>query len=324
MALFGLVAAAVLIVVVALAIATRGPGENTAVARLGTLEATVETVGRLVPTNPVVVRSALNGQVSLVAVEPGDTVQAGDVLVELDQEPFEDALRRAQQQLEMAETSLNLARMQGGDNPTPEQIAARLQAEQGVRDAQSAVNQAETALVNTLVLAPTDGTVLQVQTAALAPVGTGAELVQIANLADLTLQVDLDEIDLPHVEPGMPISFTLDAYPGREIDGTLDRIAPTAQTSGGTTTFRGTVSFTAPDDLKMRPGMNANVSIQTTLRSDVLLIPESALRTVGQRTFVTLVIDDDTEEREIQVGLRSQGQVEVAAGLEPGDRVVIP
>lgn len=321
-----LVAVAVLLVaaaVTAALLATR-PAPRTVTVERGALEATVETVGRLVPHSPVTIRSQVSGQVKLVAVSVGDAVQTGDIVTELDPQPFEDAVRRAEEQVTAAEAALNLAEQQSGPNATPEQLANRLNAEQQLRNAQRALDEARAALDSTLILAPSDGTVLQVQTAAGAPIGPGNEVAQIADLADLDLQVDLDEIDLPHVPLDAPVTFTLDAYPGQEIEGRLERISPVAETSGGTTTFRGTVRFTLPEGLIARPGMNADVSIKTAVLSDVLLIPESALRTVGRRTFVTVLADGEEQEREIRIGLRSGGMVEVASGLTEGERVVIP
>lgn len=313
----------VVAVIVTVALLNRNP-LRTAVVQRGSLEATIETVGRLIPRDPSAVRSSVSGIVALVAVSAGDTVQAGDVLVELEPGPFRAALQQAENQVTAAESALNAAEQQGGSNPTPAQLTARLQADQNLRDARKAVDDAQAALVNTLILSPISGTVLQVETANGAPVTQGTEVAQVANLQDVELRVDLDEIDLPHVSTGSRVSFTLDAYPGRQINGTLTQISPTAQTTGGTTTFEGTVAFAVPNQMLIRPGMNANVSIQTALRQNVLLIPESALRTVGQRTFVTVVTNGGTEEREIQVGLSSKGDVEVASGLREGERVVIP
>ena len=309
---------AVVIVVVILA-NRRGPA--TVVVRRGSLQATIQTVGHLVARNANSVRPAVSGQVSLVAVSPGDRVVAGDVLVELDQQPFRDAIGHAEQQVTIAESALNSAEQQGGANPSPEQLAALLTADENLKAAQAALDAANAALVSTLILAPTDGTVLSVTAARGVPVAQGTEVAEVANLQDLQLQVDVDEIDLPHVSTGMAVSFTADAYPGQTLDGTLTRISPAAVTTGGTTTFQAIVTFKPPSGLVLRPGMSANVSIQTAVRNGVLLIPESALRTVGQRTFVTVVTDGHSEEREIKVGLRSGGMVEVAAGLSEGERI---
>lgn len=316
------VAIIVVVVVVALA-ATRGQTKTVAVTR-DNIAATIQTDGTLNPRDPTTVFSTVTGQASLVAVSPGDTVKAGDVLVELDQQPFQDAIQRAQQQLDVAENAVYMAEQQGGTNPSPQQLATTLQADQNLKQAHKELDDAQKALVSSLILAPTDGTVISVGAANNAPVTQGMQVAQIANLNDMTLQVDLDEVDLPQVTTGMKVSFTLDAYPGKQINGTLTSISPVAQTTGGATTFQGSVDFSAPKGLLLRPGMNANVTINTAVRDNVLVIPQSALRTVGKRTFVTVDANGKQQQREIQTGLRANGMVEVASGLKEGERVVVP
>ncbi|HVX30404.1 MAG TPA: efflux RND transporter periplasmic adaptor subunit [Nitrolancea sp.] len=321
-----LVAAIILLIIVIVAIyffVARGSNTRTATVTRGSLEATIETVGQLQPQNPIAVHSTLNGTVKLVAVSPGDSVKAGDVLVQLDRQPYDDAVQAAQKELENAESTLNLAQLQAGNNPSDEQRATVLRAAQNVDAAHQELQRAEDKIAATLILAPSDGTIVDVKTAAGTPVGQGSVVVDMANLNDLSLSVDIDEIDVPHISNGMSVTFRLDAYPGTEIKGTLTDVSPIATSSGGTTTFPATVRFTPPDDLVLRPGMNANVSIQTAVRQNVLLIPQSAIRTVGKRTFVTVVHDGEQTEKEIQIGLSSGGQVEVASGLNEGDRVVL-
>jgi RND family efflux transporter MFP subunit len=312
--------AVVIVIYIALG---RGTNARTATVTRGSLEATIDTIGQLKPTDPIAVHSTINGTVELVAVSPGDLVKAGDVLVQIDRAPYDDAVTRAQAQLENSETALNLAESRAGANPNVEQQASVLQAKQFLEAAQKELQSAEDQIAQTLILAPSDGTIVDVNTTAGVPIGQGSTAVDMANLDNLSLSVDVDEIDVPHVTKGMTATFRLDAYPGTEIKGTLTDVSPIAKTSGGTTTFPATVTFTAPDGLLLRPGMNANVSIQTAVRSNVLLIPQSALRTVGKRTFVTVVRDGTQTEKEIQIGLSSGGQVEVASGLNEGDVVVV-
>lgn len=311
------------IAVVAYVVFGRGSNVHTATVTRGSLTATIETVGQLQAKNPIAVHSTVSGTVKLVAVSAGDSVKAGDVLVQIDRTPFDDAVQAAQKELANAESALNLAQSQAGDHPSNEQRASVLRAAQNLDAAHQELQRAEDQIAATLILAPVDGTIVDVQTAAGTPVGQGSVAVNMANLNDLSLSVDIDEIDIPHVTKGMSATFRLDAYPGTEVTGTVTDVSPIAKTSGGTTTFPATVTFKAPDGLILRPGMNANVSIQTAVRSNILLVPQSALRTVGKRTFVTVVRDGKQSEKEIQIGLSSGGQVEVASGLNEGDRVVV-
>ncbi|HLI52515.1 MAG TPA: efflux RND transporter periplasmic adaptor subunit [Thermomicrobiaceae bacterium] len=295
---------------------------QTVTVQRGSIEATIQTVGQLAPTTTIPVLSQSAGVVQLVAVQPGDVVKQGDVLVQLNRQSFDQAISQAQTALDTAEAAVNASEQIA--TPTPQDLAQKLQAEQNLKIAQQAYNTAQSSLADSLILAPTDGTVLNVKVAANVPISQAQEVVDIANLQQLTLQLSLDETDIPHVSVGQTVHFTTDAYPGTQINGTLSRISPAATTSGGATSFQGTVTFTPPTGIVLRPGMNANVSIQTAVRKNVLVIPQNAIKTVGQRTFVTLLVGSKQEQREIQTGLSNNGMVEVASGLKAGDRLVLP
>ena len=113
----------------------------------------------------------------------------------------------------------------------------------------------------------------------------------------------------------------LDSFPATEIEGSVIRTSPQAVQRGGATLFPADVRITVPDDLDIRPGMNADVTIVTDLRENVLLVPERALRTVGRRAFVEVERDGEFNEVEVILGYRSGGVAEVVSGLEEGDRV---
>lgn len=302
---------------------SRGGSERTAVVTRGSLQVTIQTVGRLAAKNPVTVRNDVDGSVLLVAAQTGDTVKQGDVVVQLDPAPYQQAVDQAKQAETDAESALSAVEQGLPANPSPEQTAQRLAAVQKVNEAKDAVSQAQDNLAGTLVLAPADGTLITVSVSAGQRVPAGSQIAQEADLTQLQLNVDLDEVDFPNVQTGMGASIRFDAFPGQEVKGTITRISPVAQTTGGTTTFPLTIDFTTPQGVTLRPGMNASVGIETAIRQNVLLIPQQALRTVGERSFVTVVTDGHHEEREIHVGLSSGGQVEVASGLSAGDRVVL-
>lgn len=317
--LFVAIVIIVVIVVIFLVQGTNQP--QTVTVQRGSIEATIQTVGQLTPSQTTPVLSQAAGIVQLVAVQPGDVVKKGDVLVQLDRQSFDQSIDKAQAALDTAEAAVNSAEQIA--TPTPQDLAQKLQAQQNLKIAQQAYNDAKSSLADSLILAPADGTILNVKVAADVPVNRAQDVIDMANLHQLNLQLSLDETDVPHVSTGQPVHFTVDAYPGKQINGTLTRISPSATTSGGATSFQGTVTFTSPSGMLLRPGMNANVSIQTAVRKNVLVIPQNAIKTVGQRTFVTLLVGSKQEQREIQTGLSSNGMVEVASGLKEGDRIVL-
>lgn len=296
---------------------------TTAAVKRGPLEVTIETVGRLRPRSPLVVRSEADGAVQTVAVKVGDQVETGDIIVALDPRPFEDAIRAAERQVEDAEAALQAVEEETEDKAVEDRVSRRLLARQRVDTSRRALEIAREQIARSLIVASGSGTVTEVAVAERARIPSGAPVATIVDLSDLLLSVEIDEIDFPLISVGMPVSFRLDAYPGTPVDGSIVQIAPAAQTTGGATTFPTSIEFLGPEGLILRPGMNADVSIKTAVRNDVLLVPERALRTVGRRSFVVVVDGGNRDEREIETGLRSKGMVEVASGLAEGDRVLL-
>lgn len=317
--------AAILVVAILVAIFVLGPetqGETVEVTR-GDIDVTIESVGTVGMRDGVQLTSPATTEVDLVTVIPGDEVGEGDVLMQLDRQPFDRAIESAEESLERAEVNLSI--LDSGEQATSaEEIAERIEAQQQVEQAKESLSEAEAALSQSLVLAPFDGTVIYVAASEGDPVPQGSELIQLAELQEFELVVNIDEVDLPLISAGAETRILLEAFPDRMIESEIHSIARRAEIVGGTTVFPATVRFQGEDDLLILPGMNADVEITAEVRRDVLLLPEGSFQTVGRRAFVDVLVDGDVEQREIRTGVRSGGMVEIASGLEEGDQVVLP
>lgn len=289
----------------------------------GDIEATIETVGTVDLRDQSILTTPISTGVDVRSVDPGDQVQEGDVLLTLDREPFRAAIEEAESRLYEAETTL--ATLEATESPeTAEGLTERVNAQQRVEEARTALEQAEENLSESMVLAPEDGMIVTIPVEEGDPVEENEELVQIARMEAFVLTLQIDEVDLPLISTGADVSVVLEAYPDHVIESEIHTIARRAETSGGTTVFPATIRFPAQEDLMILPGMNAEVEVTTEVREDVLLLPEGSFQTVGRRTFVEVVEDGEVVEREIRTGVRSEGMVEIADGLEEGDRVVLP
>ena len=297
-----------------------GTSERTAVVtRRDTLSSTIRATGKLDVTGRVSVPLTQSGTVRLIAVRVGDSVKAGDVLAQLDDTRQRQDVQAAADALDAAQYNLTSAR-NGGNG-----VASVVTAEAQVRDAQRRLDTARDALRRTLVVAPIDGTVLSVAVAEKGTYNQGQELLQLANLNNLILNIDLDEIDVPRLGDNRTTQITFDAFPGQLVNGTLVSVAPLATTQGGRTTYTGTVTFPRPQGLDLRPGMGADVSIATRTESNVLVVPDLAIETIGSKTYVTVIHADGSRERvEVRTGMRADGVVVIASGVDEGTRVALP
>ncbi len=274
------------------------------------LVVTVSATGNLQPTNQVDLGSELSGTVEKVLVEENDHVKRGQVVALLDLSKINDQVTKsraavmaseadvAQAQATVAESRANLARLRhvaelsGGKVPSKTEMeaaeAAAQRAEASEASARAAVRQAQASLKSDTtniskgtIRSPIDGIVLsrkvepgQTVAASLqAPV-----LFTIAeDLSQMELQVDVDEADVGMVKPGQPAYFTVDAWPGRKYPATLTRVGFGAQTKDGVVSYK-TILQVKNDDLTLRPGMTATAEITTSVRDNVLVVPNAALR----------------------------------------------
>src|SRR5690606_5722390 len=114
------------------------------------------------------------------------------------------------------------------------------------------------ALANSIITAPRDGTILEVPVREGDLVNRTAPVAILFSREDLEVIATVDELDLANVRIGAEATLRLDAYPDREIAGTVLATAPAAREQGGATVFSTTISLDQPDDLDIRPGMNTD------------------------------------------------------------------
>lgn len=302
----------------------RGAAPGAAVATRGTIDVTIQTIGTLQAAGVQTARAQTGGAVVQLGVAAGDVVAAGDIVALLDRAPYERALADAERRVSDAEFTLQLAERRAADNPNDNQARTdAVAAGESVAAAQRALQDARDNLNRTAILAPIGGSVLELQIRVGDVVNGQQSIATIAPPASFEIRADVDELDLPNVRPGATARFRLDAYPANELTGVVVATAPQARQQGGATVFTTTINFTAPPDLDLRPGMNAAVTIVTAAREGVLLIPERALKSVGERTFVTVVIGGKRQEREVTLGYRGGGQVEIVRGVAEGEAVLL-
>lgn len=295
---------------------------ETATVERGSIDVTIDTVGTIQLRESYPIRTAVGGTIDALGAKVGDEVASGDIIVLLDQDELNELVEDAGQLLEGAEFQLQFAeqRLEEDEDSLELQLSV-VEAQERVELARESLDEALEARSNGAILAENPGIVLEFFVEPGDRVGAQQPVAQLQSPGSLILVADIDELDLPNVQPGANVRFRLDAYPATEVEGTIVNTAPLAVQRGGATLFPAEVAFSAPADLDVRPGMNADVTVVTDLREDVLLVPERALTTVGQRAFVMVERDGGFEEVEVILGYRSAGMAEIVEGLEEGDRV---
>ena len=289
----------------------------------GNISAVVRTTGRLEPLRQAKLAFRANDVVKRIAVKPGDFVPVGTLLMELDTAQLEKQLTQAQAQRDISLFNL-AAQAQKSTTITPtiaELYASARQSEL----AEAQLTTAKAALENASIYAPFDGTLLSVEVAEGDSVGYGQAIATFADLRQLQVRAEIDEIDVANVAAGQSVQFTLDAFPGKNFEGQVALLSPAPAQRQGSTTYPALINFKRTEDLFLRPGMAANVTITSFSRLGVLLIPNRTLETIGARKYVTkLRSDGNFEKIPVEIGLTNPDQSEIISGLVDGDQISLP
>lgn len=282
----------------------------------GDLRVTVSATGNLAPTNKVEVGSELSGIVSAVYVDNNDRVTKGQILARLDTSRLEDTVRESEAALASAEASVAQAqatltearasltrmeevyRLSGGKAPSATELdvarAEQARAAANLRAAQAAVGQARanlssnrTQLSKATIRSPVNGVVLsrdvEPGSTVAATLNAPVLFTLAEDLSKMQLEVKVDEADVGQVKDGQKATFQVDAYPGRTFNAVVKRLdlgsTTTTSSSGSGQVVAYTAVLTADNpDLALRPGMTGTAAIVATEKSNVLLVPNAALR----------------------------------------------
>ena len=266
---------------------------ETAQAVMGNIQTTITATGTIEPVTSVTVGTQVSGIVSKLYVDYNSVVKKGQVIAELDKTNLTSELNTARANLSSAQSTLNYeqtnySRYQKlydkGLVSADEYETAKLsylKAKEQVNTSRESVQKAQTNLGYATITSPIDGVVLSMaveegQTVA-ASFNT-PELFTIAqDLTDMRVIADIDEADIGGVKEGQRVSFTVDAFPEDLFQGSVTQVRQQATTESNVVTYE--VVISAPNnDLKLKPGLTANVTIFTLEKNDVLTVPAKALR----------------------------------------------
>jgi len=173
------------------------------------------------------------------------------------------------------------------------------------------------------IASPADGIVAEVMSEALEGmfVKPGMDLYKIADLSTVWVHADVYELDIPWIRAGQPAAVSFRNDPGRQFHGKVLFLYP--EVSRDTRTLKICVEVPNPN-LRLRPGMYADVVVQGPLVRDAVVIPQSAVIRSGRRNIVFLALGQGRfQPREVELGVKGEGDlIQIVRGIEPGEQVV--
>jgi HlyD family secretion protein len=251
----------------------------------------VTATGTLNPLTTIGVGSQVEGTVSNILADFNSEVKAGDPLAEINPAPLEIELKSAEASTKKAEAEFNIASSLWKANK--ELYGKRLIPKEEFDDSQSkysaalaaldqskvALEIARTNLENTVIRSPIDGIVLSRSVNAGETVNPGGKaLFVISNdLKDMKIDTKVSEADIGKLVPGQKAYFKVDAYPGETFEGTVSQVRNEPIVTNNVVTYNVIVE-TGNEEMKLKPGMTAEVKIVVADKKNVLRVPTAALR----------------------------------------------
>ena len=314
-----------------------------------TITQVVEASGTINPVNTVSVGSTVSGLIEDIYVDFNSQVKKGQILAQIDPRNFEATVQQNQAQIANAQS--NVAKLQAiaeydkkmyerYQNLYAKNFVAKSELDQmksnyysdiaQIKAAQAQVNQyraslktAETNLGYTRIIAPVDGTIISREIDVGQPVAASFQAPELFTIAqDLTkmqIEVNVSEADIGKVKEGQEVTYTLDGYQDSVFNGRVTQVRISPTTVSNVVTYTVIVEV-KNDDLKLIPGMTANVSIITDKSENVLCAPSIALKfnpnTDGQRykNQGLWILEDKKPKRvNIETGASDDNNTEIIA-----------
>lgn len=230
------------------------------------------------------------------------------------------AVHLAGSQVEAARLALQVAELEAETGGTmAEQVRA---AELNVQATRSALEALRAKLAQAELKAPAAGTVLAVAATDGLPAQEMQLLLTIGGLDEMKLVVQVDELDIVKVRPGQALTVETNAAPGEVFAGRVDRVAAQATVGAGSPYFAVEGTVANRDDL-LRAGLNAEVTIATAERENVIVVPLAAVREGNGEASVLVVEEFTVRVRPVSVGLRTETEVEITEGVREGEQIIV-
>ncbi len=313
--------------------------------KIDSVERTSVLTGKIEPRDEIEIKPQISGIITEISVDPGDIVNAGDIISRIKVIPDASQLSSAEGRVNTALINLEDAKLkherntklyekrvisreefestQAAYETAKAELASAQDAVDIVRRGVSRYNADES---NTMVRATITGLVLDV------PVKVGTSVIQantfndgttVATIADMTNLIfkgNVDETEVGQLAVGMPMTITIGALPDVSPTAVLEYIAPKGTDNNGANKFEIKAAITVDKDVKLRAGYSANAAVILSKASNVLTVPEGAVEFSGDSAFVYVLTDtvpqQKFERRAITTGVGNGINIQVKSGID--------
>ena len=325
-------------------------------ASIGDIGVCITATGTIEPTNQVEVGTQVSGKIAKLYVDYNSSVKQGQILAELDKEILQNELYSAQSALESARIEYEYQQKNYNrskvlyqqklisDSEYDEALYNYQKSKTEYERSKTELSKAKTNLGYATIYSPIDGTVIskaveEGQTVA-ASFSTPTLFTIAQDLTQMQVVADVDEADIGGVQEGQRVTFSVDAYPRVTFEGTVKQVRLEGIENSNVITYE--VIIDAPNaNLKLKPGLTANVSIYTQEANGVLTVPTKALsftpdkEIIGKKYKINPIPANEADSKhvwilngnslyakKVEVGISGNGSCQIVAGLEKGETIV--
>ena len=313
------------------------------------IEKRTVATGKVQPRDEILIKPQMSGIISEVYKEPGEKVNAGDIIAKIQVVPdmvnlsgAESRASRAKLAAEQSQRNYERDKKLYENNVISKEEFEKVElqykndkeelraANDNLSLVRTGITKASAKYSNTLVRATVSGTILDI------PVKKGNSVIQsnnfndgttiasIANLSDMLFVGKIDETEVGKLSVGMPMQITIGAIQDKELNATLEYVSPKGSEESGAILFEMKAAIEMPSDVFIRAGYSANANIVLNKRDSVLCIPETCVEFSNDSTFVYIATSEKPQEftrKEVKVGLSDGINIEVTEGLKLNEKV---
>ena len=318
--------------------------------KLDSIQKTTIITGKIEPRNEVNIKPQISGIISELLKEPGDYVNAGDVIAKVKVIPDMAQLSSAEMRVRLAEINLKQAEtdFQREENLFNQKLVSadefdkikialnqakheKLAAQDALEVVRDGVSKSNARASSTLIRSTISGVILDIPVKVGNSVilsntfNDGTTIATVANMNDLIFRGNIDETEVGQLVNGMNMKITIGALQDLKFDAALEYISPKAVESNGANQFEIKAAVKLTEGGKIRSGYSANAEIVLARADKVLTVPESAIEFSGDSTFVYVIKGegkDKTYDRTyVETGLSDGVNIEIKKGVTTKDKV---
>lgn len=287
-------------------------------ARQDTVVDAIRATGEIESVQSIELRPEVDGRIVAILVREGQEVRQGAPLFRVDDAELRAQVARAEADRDLAQQALERTRQLVAENASS---AADLErAEATARSTQAQLDLLQIRLDRTTIRAPFSGVVGQRLVSLGDYVNTSTRLVTLQTVQPQRVAFSVPERNAEVLRVGQQVRFRVAALPATVFTGTVDFVDPVVQLPARTILIKAVV----PNPRRqLQAGMFVDAELATAVRPDAVLVPEDAVLLLSGATLAWVVKDGKADRRQVVLGVRRPGWVEVRSGIEPGEQVVV-